>query len=467
MSKSILLLIALVATVFAQTQTNIYSLTEVVSTPTLISVVNNNIDSVGDYRVYNNLLFLPGGYVVGDEKGICVRTKTMVMWDCEYVVSFLTYQLIIQGSVPDGANTTEFAIVGGIGQFAGARGEVTWVAGSSGNNMTFEINLNGPATNTTTTTLFEIESTDTTIHVGPNADNVGDRLIFADPLTDSTNSSVGKDEGICTRAIVGSYWTCQFMIYLSLGDIDVRGVMVDGKNNTLSIVGGTGRYAGVRGDMDVNIIATGVVSYVLRIQLDAVATAVNYSTISVFGVSNPTLIQAVPSGINYGDRYIYHDQITKADGVTVLGYNCGYCTRTAPSEWQCTGNLNINSQGSIIYEGSIYDNVNTTMAITGGTFNFKNARGDLQWKVVSNSQYNMVLRVESDVVASNNTIVTTTGSTGYTITGFTIPPLSDGGAGIALGVFFGLAIFILFVFVISVACVNDARRRQGRPPLSI
>jgi len=292
-----------------------------------------------------------------------------------------------------------------------------------------------------------------------------DLFFFADPLNDNNNVSVGRDEGTCTRIVAGSFWTCQFMIYLNDGDIDVRGVMYDNMNNTLSIVGGTGTYAGVRGDMDVNIGVVGQVNYVLRIQLDAVKTSVNSSSISVFGVSNPTLLQVNPPNTNYGDRYIYEDQITKSDG-TPFGYNCGYCTRTSPTGWQCTGDLNINAQGSIIYEGSIYDNANTTMAITGGTFNFENARGDLQWKVVSNTQYNMVLKVLNDIGAQPN-ITTTTGSTGITITGFTIPPLSDGGAGIALGVFFGLAIFILFVFVISVACVNDARRRQGRPPVSI
>jgi len=44
--------------------------------------------------------------------------------------------------------------------------------------MYFYINANSTVTTTNVVSYYEVESSDMTIHVGPNTTNVGDRLIF-------------------------------------------------------------------------------------------------------------------------------------------------------------------------------------------------------------------------------------------------------------------------------------------------
>jgi len=186
-------------------------------------------------------------------------------------------------------------------------------------------------------------------------------------------------------------------------------------------------------------------------------------------LTSETLIQGTPGSTLFGDRLIFQDNLfNPINDTTMVGYESGFCSRTTASGWQCTTTISL-AGGNILIEGADIDANNSTMAITGGTGIYANVRGDLQYTILGNSEYTYTMRLFSDLSFSNTSITPkppTTTTTGYSITGLNLPTGSNA-AGVALGVFFGLALFILFVFVVSVACVNDARRRQGRPPLTI
>ena len=91
---------------------------------------------------------------------------------------------------------------------------------------------------------------ETTAHVGAKTDGPGDILSFANPLFDANNKQqIGTDQGFCIRTVVGKSWHCNWTNQLKEGMITVDGIFNDAGDSTLSIIGGTGKYAGARGTM--------------------------------------------------------------------------------------------------------------------------------------------------------------------------------------------------------------------------
>jgi hypothetical protein len=87
------------------------------------------------------------------------------------------------------------------------------------------------------------------VDTGDAGDSVGDILVFDQPLLDENARSVGRNSGTCTRTRVAHSFQCQWTLTLEHGSIQVAGREFDQGTSLLSIVGGTGRYAGITGDM--------------------------------------------------------------------------------------------------------------------------------------------------------------------------------------------------------------------------
>jgi hypothetical protein len=98
--------------------------------------------------------------------------------------------------------------------------------------------------------LVEHADTDATAHVGTGQDNPGDVLTFANTVFDRANKrQIGTDNGFCIRTVPGKAYECTFSISLGGGQIMVQGPFYDTADSVLAVTGGTGRYAGVRGEM--------------------------------------------------------------------------------------------------------------------------------------------------------------------------------------------------------------------------
>ena len=97
----------------------------------------------------------------------------------------------------------------------------------------------------------ERAETDATHVRGGNApDNVGDMLTFTNPIFDAANDGkVGSDQGFCVRLIVGKAYECHLTLLLGTGDIVVDGPFYDNADSMMAVIGGTGAYAGARGEM--------------------------------------------------------------------------------------------------------------------------------------------------------------------------------------------------------------------------
>ncbi len=100
--------------------------------------------------------------------------------------------------------------------------------------------------------LVERELNNTTIHHGAkgNPDSIGDMIVFANPIFDSTNThQLGTVQGNCVRVVVGKSWECFFTLVLANDRITLEGPYADEGESVFAITGGTGRYAGARGQM--------------------------------------------------------------------------------------------------------------------------------------------------------------------------------------------------------------------------
>jgi len=98
--------------------------------------------------------------------------------------------------------------------------------------------------------LVERATSDTVIDNGDKGDSAGDLLTFANDIYDEADANkVGTDNGYCIRVVAGKSWECFWTLTLADGQITVEGPYLDGGDSVLAVTGGTGKYAGVRGEM--------------------------------------------------------------------------------------------------------------------------------------------------------------------------------------------------------------------------
>ena len=87
------------------------------------------------------------------------------------------------------------------------------------------------------------------IDTGAPGDSPGDILVFDQPLLDAHRQQIGNNSGTCLRTRVGHSFQCQWTLTLEDGTIQVAGREFDEGTSAISIIGGTGRYAGITGEM--------------------------------------------------------------------------------------------------------------------------------------------------------------------------------------------------------------------------
>jgi hypothetical protein len=90
----------------------------------------------------------------------------------------------------------------------------------------------------------------TVIDTGNSADSAGDILTFDQPLLDAKETRIGNNSGSCIRTRTGHSFQCHWTLTLENGSIQVAGREFDEGTSHIAIVGGTGQYAGIKGDME-------------------------------------------------------------------------------------------------------------------------------------------------------------------------------------------------------------------------
>jgi len=99
-------------------------------------------------------------------------------------------------------------------------------------------------------TVVERATADVVTDTGAEGDSVGDILTFANEVFDEADAKrIGTDNGWCVRTAVGKALECFWTLTLDQGQITVAGPFYDAGDSMLAVTGGTGAYAGVRGEM--------------------------------------------------------------------------------------------------------------------------------------------------------------------------------------------------------------------------
>ena len=111
----------------------------------------------------------------------------------------------------------------------------------------------------TTVHVIEHATTDKVIDTGKDGDSTGDLLTWHNKVYDETDTTVaGSDQGDCIRiSPKQGTWECRWITWLDGGSITVEGAFYDTKNSVLAITGGTGAYANVTGEMQLQSIDGG------------------------------------------------------------------------------------------------------------------------------------------------------------------------------------------------------------------
>jgi hypothetical protein len=105
------------------------------------------------------------------------------------------------------------------------------------------------------------------IDTGEAGDSVGDVLTFDQPLLDADMNTIGNNSGFCIRTRIEHSFQCQWTLTFDNGSIQVAGREFDQGTSTISIVGGTGDFAGVSGDMESTNTGDGLFRQVVRYRL--------------------------------------------------------------------------------------------------------------------------------------------------------------------------------------------------------
>jgi allene oxide cyclase len=81
-------------------------------------------------------------------------------------------------------------------------------------------------------------------------------------------------------------------------------------------------------------------------------------------------------GDTSGDLLTFHNVVFNAANTAKVGRDQGECIRISPAagSWECRW-ITFVKGGGITVEGPFNDNYNTTLAVTGGTGIYRNARG--------------------------------------------------------------------------------------------
>ncbi len=82
-------------------------------------------DSVGDMLVFANQVFDAANKTqVGTDQGFCIRTVVGKSWECLWTLTLKAGQITVEGPFMD-AGDSLFAVTGGTGKYAGAKGSMT------------------------------------------------------------------------------------------------------------------------------------------------------------------------------------------------------------------------------------------------------------------------------------------------------------------------------------------------------
>ena len=132
--------------------------------------------------------------------------------------------------------------------------------------------------------------------------------------------------------------------------------------------------------------------FVMALVVVVVGTALSISFARNRAVTQPTTLHVIEhsvtdividtgkTGDTPGDLLTFNNPIFDAANKTKIGHDQGDCIRISPKQgtWECRWLVFLAGRGALMVEGAFFDTRDNTMAITGGTMEFRNARGSMK-----------------------------------------------------------------------------------------
>ena len=140
----------------------------------------------------------------------------------------------------------------------------------------------------------------------------------------------------------------------------------------------------MRGKARIMLAAGSVAAVALVISLVSVSMASTVTKVTVIEHATTDVVTDTGvAGDSEGDLLTFHNELFDATNTSVVGTDQGDCVRIeAGVSWECRW-VNFLDGGSVTVEGPFLDAGPSTFAITGGTGDFRNARGTM--KLTSNA----------------------------------------------------------------------------------
>ncbi len=122
------------------------------------------------------------------------------------------------------------------------------------------------------------------LDTGAKGDSMGDQWLFDQPLLNEHGENIGINSGFCIRTKVGHSSQCQWTLTLAKGTVSVAGREFDDGESAVSIIGGTGNYSGISGELITAKQANGTFKQTLLFSKKSVVE--NKNTRSVLSLIN-------------------------------------------------------------------------------------------------------------------------------------------------------------------------------------
>lgn len=109
-----------------------------------------------------------------------------------------------------------------------------------------------------------------------------------------------------------------------------------------------------------------------------------------------TVVDVGPADDSLGDSLAFANEVFDKTNTDIVGSDQGSCVRTVVGQaWECSWTTFL-SKGQITVQGPFYDDgSDSTVAITGGTGAYRNARGsmELRWRNPEGTELDFVFHV--------------------------------------------------------------------------
>lgn len=136
----------------------------------------------------------------------------------------------------------------------------------------------------------------------------------------------------------------------------------------------------MRGKLRVSLAAASIVALALVVSLVSASVAGPHVTRLevVEHATTDTVVDLTTNGDSTGDLLTFHNELFDESNTDVVGSNQGDCVRIEVGvSWECRW-VNFLEGGSITVEGPFFDAGPSALAITGGTGDYRGARGSMR-----------------------------------------------------------------------------------------